>query len=160
VVNFTVDMAVQSKKNDFLSNPGNKKRLIHLLRDRFERGCETHQARADADILIVQTGIAAAGRCNTILIGEDTDLLVLLCHHAQKTRFNIFFRSGQKSGMKTKPRSWYVRATRRNLGEVLCENMIFIHALLGCDTISRVHGIGKRVALTLARNSPYFREQS
>lgn len=161
VVNFTVDMVVQSKKNDFLSNPENKNRLIHLLMDRFQRqGCETYQARADADLLIVQTTIAAAGRCDTVLIGEDTDLLVLLCHHAQKTPFNIFFRSGQKSGMKTKPRSWDVRATRRNLGEVLCENMLFIHALLGCDTTSRVHGIGKRVALTLARNSPYFREQS
>ena len=35
----------------------------------------------DADILIVQTALKAAKDYPTVLIGEDTDLLVLALHH-------------------------------------------------------------------------------
>ena len=36
------------------------------------------------------------------------------------------------------------------------ENILFGHALLSCDTISRVFGIGKGVALKQLRNSDDF----
>lgn len=54
-------MVFNGKKEDFLSNKMNKHRFIMLLRDHLEsQGCCTDQARADADLLIVQTAIAAA----------------------------------------------------------------------------------------------------
>ena len=42
----------------------------------------------------------------------------------------------------------------------LCENIIFIHALLGFDTISSVFGIGKGSSLKAYNQSRYFREQA
>ena len=42
----------------------------------------------------------------------------------------------------------------------LCENILFIHALLGCDTISSVLGIGKGASLKGYNQSRYFREQA
>ena len=42
----------------------------------------------------------------------------------------------------------------------LCENILFIHALLGCDTISSVFGIGQGASLKASNQSRYFREQA
>ena len=36
-----------------------------------------------------------------------------------------------------------IHSAVRKLGMELCENILFIHALLGCDTTSSVFGIGK-----------------
>ena len=54
-------MVLRDKKDDVLSNNIKKNRFIGLLRDYLERqGCLTNQARANADLLIVQTAVAAA----------------------------------------------------------------------------------------------------
>ena len=45
------------------------------------------------------------------------------------------------------------------LGYDVCENLLFVHAILRCDTTSRVFGIGKCTALTRIRNCAYFRQQ-
>ena len=37
-------------------------------------------AKQDADVLIVQTTVASAQTKHNILVGDDTDLLVLLLH--------------------------------------------------------------------------------
>ena len=38
---------------------------------------------------------------------------------------------------------WEMKKVRSELGEEICENILFIHAFLGCDTTSRIFGIGK-----------------
>lgn len=38
--------------------------------------------------------------------------------------------------------------------------MLFIHAILGCDTTSRLHGIGKGAALKKFVSCHYFQEQA
>jgi len=40
-------------------------------------GIRTEHAEADADVMIANTGIALAENYPTIIIGEDTDVLVL-----------------------------------------------------------------------------------
>ena len=53
-VHVTSSMALQTKKKEFLSNKHNKQRLIVLLSQRLEQtGCKIHQARGEADVLIV-----------------------------------------------------------------------------------------------------------
>ena len=42
----------------------------------------------------------------------------------------------------------------------VCHDLLFLHAILGCDTTSRVHGIGKAAALKKYANSLNFREQA
>ena len=46
------------------------------------------------------------------------------------------------------------------LGTRVCENILFAHALLGCDTTSRVFGIGKGAALKQLRSSEDFSIQA
>ena len=52
-------------------------------------GCEVHHAKADADLLIVQIAIISAERCDTVLVGDNTDPLVFLCYHAREIPFSI-----------------------------------------------------------------------
>ena len=92
-VQFTSSMALQTKKEEFLSNEQNKQRFIILLSQRSEQsGCEIHQARGDADVLIVQTALKSATKQETVLVGDDTDLLVLLIHHAKNVIHTVYFK--------------------------------------------------------------------
>ncbi len=46
------------------------------------------------------------------------------------------------------------------LGQDICSNILFIHAFLGCDTTSRLYGIGKGTSLSKFKASSIFREQA
>ncbi|KAG1660829.1 Astacin-like metalloprotease toxin 1 [Nymphon striatum] len=157
----TITMALQTIKDEFLGNKKNKQRFIHMLSHRLEQKCcDVHHAKGDADLLIVQTAIDSSATRNTVLIGEDTDFLVLLCHHSRNTQHNIFFMSEQKANVQKAPRCWNISVTRSVLGDDVCEYLLFVHAILGCDTTSRVFGIGKKVALVQIKKTVSLMEQA
>ena len=113
------------KREDFLTNKENKHRFITLLQDHLERqGCHPEQVTADADLLIVQTAIAASENVSkpTVLVGEDTDLLVLLCFHTKSTSRNIYFRPEPKHGANIHP----------SAGTLLCSKQRFVQK---CATV-------------------------
>src|SRR4029434_9916750 len=88
-VHFSGDMIIQSKKDQFLNNKENKQRFLVYLSAKLEKaGCITDHAKHDADI--VQTAIASARTKDTVLVGDDTDLLVLLLHHADLNAQDLF----------------------------------------------------------------------
>ena len=41
----------------------------------------------------------------------------------------------------------------QKLGESICSKLLFIHSILGCDTTSKIYGIGKPVALSKVQSS-------
>ena len=53
-----------------------------------------------------------------------------------------------------------IRTTVRNLHVNLCENILFINALIGCDTTFSLYGLGKGSSLKAFRESAYFGEQA
>ena len=53
-----------------------------------------HQAKADADLLIVQTAVASA---ETVVVGNDTDLVRQSC---QNINFRVFFKPKKKKRAK------------------------------------------------------------
>ena len=55
--------------------------------------------------------------------------------------------------------SSFVQATKQMLGPDICNHIFFIHALLGCDTTSRLYGVGKGASLKRFRASHTFCEQ-
>ncbi|KAL9978959.1 hypothetical protein ACROYT_G016544 [Oculina patagonica] len=143
---FTSDMLVVLKKNEFLSNEENKQRLINLLADKLRfAGCST--------------AVQAARSHNTVLFGDDTDLLVLLLYHGEMDSNDLYFIPEPKQRSKTR-RIWNIRKTKYALGLDVCSNILFVHALLGCDTSSRIHGIGKPVALRKLKTDAHFRVQA
>lgn len=142
-VHFELGMTLQSSKEQFLCNMENKHRFIHALGSALETFCTVIYARGDADITIAQTATKCAQHQITAVIGEDTDLLVLLAHHADAAAHDIFFYSDKQGG---KSKYWSIKQLIHVLGETR-HLLLFLHAVTGCDTTSRPYGIGKGTAL-------------
>ena len=101
-VTFTEDMHLTMKKMHFLANTTNKQRFINMLGDQLkQQGCTVYHDPGDADLLIVQKAIESATVGDTVLVGDDTDLLVLLCYHVSLNSFNIFSDHSRKRALRT-----------------------------------------------------------
>ena len=93
-VSLTDATEFSGKKEEFLPRDTNKQRLIRMISDQIrERDCTVVNVHGDADVDIVTTAVETSLRHTTTLIGEDTDLLVLLLYYAQGEVMNIYFRS-------------------------------------------------------------------
>ena len=92
----------------------------------------------------------------TTLVGDDTDLLVLLCFHVKEDSCEVFFKPEIRSGTKKSPRCWNIKYVQMVLGRVVCNNLLFAHAILGCDTTSRVFSTGKGHALKHIRSDNHY----
>ena len=89
---------------------------------------------------IVKASVTMTSCNSTILIGEDTDLLVLLLYHAtMKDSKDLYFRSD-----KGKPNVYNIKVLKRLLGDDVCSDLLFAHAFSRCDTILRIFGVGKK----------------
>ena len=110
--------------------------------------------------MIVKTALNSSNKIDTILIGEDTDLLVLLCYHFRQEPFGVFLMSEPKQSTTHQIKIWNIRALTETLGPAVCSHMLFLHALLGCDTTSRIYGSGKATALKKAMTNEHFRKQA
>ena len=115
-----------------------------------------HQATADADTMIVQTAIELAQHTNVAVIGEDTDLLILLCFYARSTPHEIFLRSDR--GMAGRGELLRIKGLCHALGDQVCEGILFGHAILGCDTTSGLFGVGKGNAVDALKQQELFRD--
>ena len=145
-VSFTNDMVLCVSKDIFLSNSVNKQNFIQQLGNNLQAaGCEVFHASSDADVLIAQKAIEMANEQNTVLVGDDTDLLVLLLHYSITTSKDLFFAPEPKKNAKR--RVWDIKNSKSSIGPFVCQHILFLHALSGCDTTSRLFGIGKAAVL-------------
>jgi len=113
-VQFTSDMVCTVRKDKFLSNNANKQRFIHMLGTKLEQqGCDVLHARADADVLIAQTAVTLANQHDTVLVGDDTDLLVLLCSLSRDVCYKLYFRPETRQQAKKETRFWYIKWLQR-----------------------------------------------
>ena len=123
---FQSSAVISHKKDIFLSNDSNKKNFILML----------YHAHADADLLIATSALECAQSRSTVVFGDDTDLLILLCYHNDlQSPFSVYLRI------------WNVKRTQEKLGIGICRNILVLHAILGCDTTSRIFTSGKGMAL-------------
>lgn len=156
-VYFTLEMKMTTRKEDFLSNTSNKVRFLRFLSTQLKsKGFTVKQASGDADYLIVSSALECATKKETVLIGEDTDLLVLLIHLCSTNHKTVFFSSEPKKGAALK--TWNIQEVQKNLGKLTCQLILFAHAFNGCDTTSRLYGIGKSVALKLIHTNETFQK--
>ena len=52
---------------------------------------------------------------------------------------------------------WSIIHTKQQLNAEVTENLLFGHAIMGCDTTSRLHGLGKGMILKKLQNSEDLR---
>ncbi len=121
--------------------------------------CENFHASGDADLLTVQKAVQCTTTSNTVPVGDDTNLLVLLGYHASLDSNDLLFCHELRKNTK-KPHIFNIKAIKQQLGPHLCKHILFLHAVLGCDTMSHLHRIGKGVLLKKFKESNLFREQA
>ena len=117
------------KKDLFLKNNENKQAFIKMLGKKLQSSGFPvfHADDDDADVLIVKKAIEVSQTANTAVIGDNTDLLVLLLYHARNIKsFDIFFHPGSKQFARKKPITVNIHSAVRKLGTKLCENIIFL----------------------------------
>ncbi|CAC5388950.1 unnamed protein product [Mytilus coruscus] len=95
-VNFNNDTPIKTKKDEFLSNSENKQLFINTLEEKRKDGHAVIHAEDYADLQIVLIAIEMSEQETTTVIGEDTNLLILLCYHSQDTINQIYFKSEPK----------------------------------------------------------------
>ena len=59
-------------------------------------GCTVVHDTGDADCLIVKKAMAAAAENKVVLVGDDTDLLVLLLDQLYEGKHDVYFAPGPK----------------------------------------------------------------
>ena len=141
-VQFSLNSKLSMTKEKFLLSKENKQKFNNCLVSYLETyDISAVEADDDADTLVVTTAIDAVKTCDVIVIGEDTDILVLLLHYYNlDLPFKIFFTSDKNTKEK---RIWDIREVKTKLPKELVNCILPIHAFLGCDTVSRINSIGK-----------------
>jgi len=118
-----------------------------MIRKKFEHHrIRTDQADADADALISTTALTLAKSESQpiVVIGTDTDLLVILV--SQITPGMSVYMCGHSP-----PIVYDLQAIQSAIGGVRT-HLMTLHAITGCDTTSALFGKGKKKALLLAQN--------
>lgn len=139
VINFDAETEFSGKREEFLSRDCNKQGLINLISEELmKQDCSVINAPGDADVYIAKAAVESAHQRSTTLIGEDTDLLVLLLHYANEDSRELYFRSDKAAKM------YDIKKIKSVLGKEVCSQLLFLHAYTGFDSTSRIHGIGKK----------------
>ena len=101
----------------------------------------------------------SAATKNTVLVADDTDLVILLCYYADPDGFDLSVQCST-GGTTKKNRIWDIKVTQSELGADICNNILFIHAVLGCDTTSRLYCLGKGLLLKRFTFRALFRDKA
>ena len=143
-IEFSLENKLLCKKPVYLSNPSNKQAFVNALAKSLQdAGHEVVQSPDDADLeQLFKLAHHEVGSGDTMLVGDDTDLLVLLIHYfkseLQNTENNLFmFRPSSNSCID-------VRKVVEKFPKSIVDQILFIHAASGCDTVSGLAGIGKK----------------
>ena len=87
-------------KEVFLRNNKNKDRFIHLVGIELAADeCKVLYADSDADTLIIRTAIQQSNNENTCIVGNDTDLLILLLNMSLSDSRGCYFKTAKKFGI-------------------------------------------------------------
>ena len=132
---FTENMHLTITKNEFLTNKANKQRFVNMLCEALEKkNCNSYYASADVDLLIVEKAVESATKTDTLLVGDDTDLLVLLSYYASLEYFSLFFRPKPQKNFKN-PRVLNIQAVKQQLRPEICNHILFLHAILSATQL-------------------------
>ena len=118
-------------KESFLANSSNKEKLIRLIGEKLSNSnCKVIYANEDADMDIAKVGVHELLTKNTTVIGEDTDLLVLLLYYSTSdTEYNLFFRSDITKSKKENV-AHDILKYRSILGHELCSQLLFVYTFI------------------------------
>ena len=72
-------------------------------------------------------------------------MLILLLHYSKTDNEIVYFRSDANKQSK-EHRVYNINLLKETLGDDVCNELLFVLAYSGCDSTSRIYGIGKKSA--------------
>jgi hypothetical protein len=125
-----------------LGNGNNKSHLIPAMSSSLkETGINVKQATSDADAMILSVSLELADSVDTIvLVGTDTDVLVMLVARAPSDTKLFMFRSSMHNKLAN---VFSINTTQQAIGEKQKHNLLFLQAVT-CDTTSALYRQGKK----------------
>lgn len=128
-MSFTGTTPLKYKKEVFLSNVKNKEKFIKILTEKLQHaGCIVMNTAGDANVLIAQIAADMSDNKTVVVIGEETNLLILLCYYAKEDNCGLYLRSGEKSKTTKATRLWNITETQKLLGKNNSKYLFFVHA--------------------------------
>jgi len=113
IVTFTAETEFSGKKEDFLSRDKNKADMITLISTALTNSGHS-VTRGCADVDIVKATVERSRLCTTTLVGEDTDLLILL-HYSRTDNEAIYISVLTPTCKQSKEHKVYNIPVERNL---------------------------------------------
>ena len=139
-VDFNLQTQVLSSKELFLSNVNNKQKFVNLLSSSLRSaGHNVTNCDEDADLQIVYTALDKVANSNTVVVADDTDILILLLHYLKDEDMSntmVMFRPSSNTAIDINELISHTSTGTLDL-------ILLAHAASGCDTVSAVSGIGK-----------------
>ena len=83
----------------------------------------------------------------------------LYIYQANKESKKIFFYYESKQNDRG-TNVWDIKLCKELLDKDICNNILFLHAILGCDTTSSLYGIGKGLSLKIFQQNKHLRRQA
>ena len=102
----------------------------------------------EADTMLIQQ-VASVSVANVLVIADDTDIFVLLCHFV----FNRYITGHVMMTSPIRERTVIDINASVDKNRTIMDNLLAAHGLTGCDTVAMYHGIGKGVTLKVLRTS-------
>ncbi len=103
----------------------------------------------------METAIQSAKTVDTVVVGEDTDLLILLLYHADMDGNELYFRPELKQNAKS-IRVWNIETSKESLDRVFIPNcclsmqLLVATLLLGCmGSASLLHFLKSNAVMNL-----------
>ena len=146
-VDFDLQTQILSTKDVFLSINNNIQKFVDLLSNALRSaGHNVTNCSEDADIQIVYTALDELAKCNTVVVAEDTDILVLLLHYlkdkSDTAHKMIMFRPSSNTAIDINELISCIPTATLDL-------ILLAHAASGCDTVSALSGVGKTKLIKL-----------
>ena len=75
------------KKDVVLRNKENKQCFINIVSEKLKEAvCDSIHTAGDTDVLIAQSAVSVAATRDTVVITDDTDILILFCHRGKTAK--------------------------------------------------------------------------
>ena len=95
-----------------------------------------------ADTFIVERALQEATNSTVDVMTKDTDILILLIHHWDNLKNDVFFNTEKRRKSSKVNKGWNIECFKEANASDWMDAILFAHAWGGCDTTSAIHRKG------------------
>lgn len=145
-VSFTDDTPLKTKKQEFLNNDKNRNGFIKMLSEKLVKaGCTAYGTIGDVYVLIAQTAALMSHKKMVVVIGEEANLLPLMCFYVRANNCGLYLRCFKKHKSAHSTRLWNITETQKLMGIDKSKYLLFVHAFGGCQSTSHIFGVSEGI---------------